>query len=250
MQMLFWRLGGLHCHANVLVFPCGRGKCNFFFVFGSASFVFFLRFFSLGVAVLNKSSGANFCFSVLGVFFAFFSLGVVVLNKLAGANFCFRCWVFVLCFRWFFAQVFALWFGVSLPKLLKYSLSHQLCFFGIVLTSLGFFRRHRLFFSIFSRDKDQVVTKTPPHRTFLVRFFSLFCSAAFGLSPALTVHPFSRRFSRGAILGPVSFVDSPGTCGVCFGTRGGKGVLAFLPCGVVFCHAFLDAQVGGLTKVG
>ena len=44
---------------------------------------------------------------------------------------------------------------------------------------------------------------------------SLLCPAALFVSPFLAVGPASWRFSRGAILGPARFWDSPGT----YGTR-------------------------------
>ena len=54
------------------------------------------------------------------------------------------CWFCV--FWWIFANVFALFFGVSLPKLFgKILFLSGLVFSGFVLSSLGFFRRRRRF---------------------------------------------------------------------------------------------------------
>ena len=61
-------------------------------------------------------------------------------GKNSGAKFCFWVSDLVLCFLWCFKMVFALCVGGLLPKLFgNILLMSGLVFFGLVLSSLGFF---------------------------------------------------------------------------------------------------------------
>ena len=99
-----------------------------------------------------------------------------------------------------FANVFALFFGVSLPKLFgKILLMSGLVFSGFVLSSLGFSPTSSSFsvflFCFFSRDTDQVVTGHPFTRTCLFGSF-LFCvPPLLSVPPVWAVRPASWRFS-------------------------------------------------------
>ena len=119
-----------YCHTLLGLIFCvpPRGKCCPFFSF----------------CVFSVRSGV-FC-----RFLSFFSfLRVVFWKNFRERTFVFGwlCWSCV--FWWVFAIVFALFFGVSLPKLFgKILLMSGLVFSGFVLSSLGFFRRRRLFFFV------------------------------------------------------------------------------------------------------
>ena len=107
-----------------------------------------------------------------------------------------------------------------------------------------------LFFSVFfSRETDQVVTGHPHKRLFSSVLVLLFLPAALAWFIAF----FGRAscflaFSRGAILGPARFWDSPGTYGLSslapseapfLGTRGGRGVSLLFVFGFCFPLLFL-----------
>ena len=119
------------------------------------------------------------------------------------------CWSCV--FWWVFAYVFASFLAVrsrNCPE--KFSCCQVWCFFAVVLFSFGFFRRRRFSRFFCLRDRDQVVTGHPFTRTcFVVPFFFFCVPPLLSVSPVLAVRPASRRFSRGAILGPARFWDSP-----------------------------------------
>ena len=94
----------------------------------------------------------------------------------------------------------------------KFSWCQVWCFLGsfslpLVFSSTSFFA-----FFVFWRDTAQVVTGHP-HTHFLFVPFLFLCPAALLVSPFLAVRPDSWRFSRGAILGPARFWDSPWTYG-------------------------------------
>ena len=92
------------------------------------------------------------------------------------------CWSCV--FWWVFANVFALFFGISLPKLFgKILFMSGQVFSGFVLSSLGFLSSSFLsfFFVFFSRDRAQVVTGHPFARTCFCLFLFLFVSRRFCL---------------------------------------------------------------------
>ena len=131
------------------------------------------------------------------------------MEKFSGANFCFWVVVLVLCFWWVFAIVFVLFFGVSLPKLFgKILLMSGLVFSGFVLSSLGF--SPTSFVVFFSKRQRSGSHRTPPHTHLSCWFLFLICvPPLLSVSPVLAVRPASRRFSRGAILGPARFWDSP-----------------------------------------
>ena len=191
--------GGLFAHGNRTVtqllasfflFPQGGNAVRFFhFVFsvsGPVSFAFFCRSSFLRVVFWKNFRERTFVFGWL-------------------------CWSCV--FWWVFAIVFALFFGVSLPKLFgKILLMSGLVFSGFVLSSLGFFRRRRFRFPFFfSRDIDQVVTGHPRTRTCFSGSFSFLCPAAFVCSARFGRASRFLAFFRGAILGPGRFWDSPWT---------------------------------------
>ena len=130
----------------------------------------------------------------------------------------------------------------------KFSWCQVWVFLGFVLSSFGFFRRRlfRLFlFCFFSRDIAQVVTGHPHTHLFACSFFLFVprracCFARFGRASCFSA------FSRGAILGPARFWDSPCTLPRPFSwdaRRQGFSVL-LLPCFsfsrfVLFCgHTF------------
>ena len=153
-----------------------------------------------------------FFFVVGTVSFAFFHssfLRVVVRNKFSGANFCFWVSVLVLCFSVVFCLGFSFMIWRFAPETVwKNSFDVRSCFFGFVLSSLGFFV-NVVSVCFFLRDKDQVVTGHPHTHWFGLFFFvppRLFYRL-FGRAPCFLV------FSRGAILGPARFLDSPGTYG-------------------------------------
>ena len=188
MQMLLGRLGGPYCHANACSLrPFSKGEMlsvfSFcvFFVSGSLSFVVFLSFLLSKGRFLEKFSGANFCFWEFGSSLCF----------LVGF-----CYVFCFIF-WRFAPG-TVW---------KNSLDVRSGFF------LGSFSLALVFVVVvvfFFRDKDQVVTGHP-HTHLFGFFFFFLCPAALYVLPFLAVRPASRRFSRGAFLGPARFLDSPWT---------------------------------------
>ena len=62
------------------------------------------------------------------------------------------------------------------------------------------------FWGFFLKRYRSGSNRTPPHRTFLVFFVPPRL-----VYPILAVRPFSWCVSRGAILGPARFLDSPGT---------------------------------------
>ena len=104
-------------------------------------------------------------------------------------------------FWWVFAYVFALFLAVRSRKCLeKILLLSGLVFFlgsfflPFVFSSTSFF--------FFSRDIAQVVTGHPHSRTCVAGSFSFCVPPLLSVSPVLAVRPASRRFSRGAILGP------------------------------------------------
>ena len=154
-----------HNFLPLFVFPLGGNAVRFFhfvfFVSGPVSFAFFCRSSFLRVVFWKNFRERTFVFGWL-------------------------CWSCV--FWWVFAIVFALFFGVSLPKLFGKILSMSgLVFFWVRSLFLWFFRRRRrfrllfLFFSFF-RDTVQVVTGHPRTRTcllvlflFVSRRFCLFC---------------------------------------------------------------------------
>ena len=169
------------------------------------------------------------------------------------------CWSCV--FRWVFAIVFALLFGVSLPKLFgKIPLMSGLVFSVFVLSSFGFFVVvvvvfgfcFCLFFS-FSRDIVQVVTGHPRTRTcFLVLF--LFCvPPLLSVPPVLAVRPASWRFSGVPFWAPGVLGFSLDFLRPFLGTRGGKGLRVLLlfcfSFPLLFCgHTFSRLTGGGLTN--
>ena len=88
------------------------------------------------------------------------------------------CWFCV--FWWVFAIVFALFFGVSLPKLFgKILLMSGLVFSGFVLSSLGFSPTSFLFlFFLFERHRSGS-HRTPLHTHLCCWFLFFLCPAAF-----------------------------------------------------------------------
>ena len=126
------------------------------------------------------------------------------------------CWSCV--FWWVFANVFALFFGVSLPKLFgKILFLSGLVFFWVRSLFLRFFfcRRRRsrflFLFFLFSRDSAQVVTGHPHTRTCFSGSFSFCVPPLLSFLPVLAVRPASWRFSGvpfwapgvfGILLGP------------------------------------------------
>ena len=143
------------CRALVFVFPpFRRGKCCPFF---------FLCFSCLARCLLS-----------------FF----VVLRVAFWKNFRERTFVFGWCswscvFRWFFAYVFALFFGSSLPKVFgKILLMSGLVFWGSFSLLLVF--SSKSFFVFFKRDSSGS-NRTPPHTRLFCCSFSLFVSRRFCL---------------------------------------------------------------------
>ena len=156
-----------------------------FFVSGPVSFAVFCSFSLLRVAFWKNFRERTFVFGWL-------------------------CWSCV--FWWVFANVFALFFGVSLPKLFgKILLMSGLVFFCVRSLFLRFFvSSSSLSVSVFfSRDTDQVVTGHPFTRTCLSGSFSFLCPAAFVCSARFGRASRFLAFFRGAILGPGRFWDSP-----------------------------------------
>ena len=91
-------------------------------------------------------------------------------------------------------------------------MSGLVVFWGFVLSSFGFFVDVVFFFFFFKRQRSGS-NRTPPHALFCLFLFSFCVPPRFVVSPFLAVRPASWRFSRGAILGPARFWDSPGTYG-------------------------------------
>ena len=118
-----------------------------------------------------------------------------------------------MCFLVFFAYVFALRFGGSLPKMSENSLDVRFCFLRFVLSSLGFFHRRRfcLFSSFLFKRHSSGSNRTPHAPVWFFSFFFLSCRAWF--IALLAVRPASWRFFGGAIPGPACFSDSLGTYG-------------------------------------
>ena len=87
----------------------------------------------------------------------------------------------LVCFGGFLLIVFALFFGVSLPKLFgKNSIDVRSGFSGFVLSSLGFFVVVVVFvFVFFFKRYRSGSNRTPFTRTCLSGSFSFFCPAAF-----------------------------------------------------------------------
>ena len=163
-----------------------------------------LSFFSF--CVFSVRSGV-FC-----RFLSFFSSKGRFLENFRERTFVFGwlCWSWV--FWWVFANVFALFFGVSLPKLFeKILFMSGLVFSGFVLSSLGFFVV--VFVVFFLRDIAQVVTGHPRTRTCFSGSLSFLCPAAVVCSARFGRASRFLAFFRGAILGPGRFWDSPGTYG-------------------------------------
>ena len=71
-----------------------------------------------------------------------------------------------------------------------------MCFFGFVLSSLGFSPTSFLFFSVllFFQERDRSGSNRTPHTHWFGLFFFSFCPAAFGFSPFLAVRPASWPF--------------------------------------------------------
>ena len=184
-----------YCHTNscsFLVPP--RGKCCPFF-----SFCFFGVWPGVFCVFFCRSSFLRV------VFWKNFRERTFVLGWL--------CWSCV--FWWVFANVFALFFGVSLPKLFgKILFLSGLVFSGFVLSSLGCFLPSSSFsvfvfvFSFFKRYSSGS-HRTPPHTHLFFWFFFFLCPAAFVFSARFGRASRFLAFFRGAILGPGRFWDSP-----------------------------------------
>ena len=154
-----------------------------------------------------------FVFFVVGtVSFAFLHssfLRVAVRNKFSGANFCFWVSVLVLCFSVVFCLGFSFMIWRFAPETVwKNSLDVRSCFFGFALSSLGFFVDVVSVCFLFKRQRSGS-NRTPHTHWFGLFFLSrrVCFIALFGRASCFLV------FSRGAILGPARFLDSPGTYG-------------------------------------
>ena len=137
-------------------------------------------------------------------------LRVAFLEKISGRTFVFGCWCWFCVLGWVFAYVFASFLAVRSRKCLeKILLMSGLLFSGFVLSSFGFFV-NAVFCGFFKRQRSGS-NRTPLH-THLFCWFLVFCvPPLLSVSPVLAVRPASWWFSRGAILGPVRFWDSPWT---------------------------------------
>ena len=184
-------LGGCGGRANSchwFLFPQGGNAVRFFlfvfFVSGLASFAVFCRSSLLRVAFWKNFRERTFVFGWLG-------------------------WSCV--FWWVFATVFALFFGVSLPKLFgKILLMSGLVFSGFVLSSFVFFVVV-VGFGFFFKRYSSGSNRTPPHTHLSFLFFFFLCPAAFVGSARFGRASRFLAFCRGAILGPGGFWDSPWT---------------------------------------
>ena len=87
------------------------------------------------------------------------------METFSGANFCFWVSVLVFCFLVVFSHRFLLYvLAVRSRNCLKNSLGVRSCFFGFVLSSLGFSSTSVLFFSVFSFKRERSGSnRTPPH---------------------------------------------------------------------------------------
>ena len=215
--------------------PFRRGKCCPFFIFwffvsGSVSFVrFFCRFSLLRVAIWKNFRERTFVFGC-------------------------RCWscVFggiVLMFLLYLLAV------RSRNCLEKFSWCQVLCFWDFSLYFRFFV--DVVFACVFSRDKAQVVTGHPHTHLFSSVLVLLFLSRRAGLSPFFGRASCFLAFSRGAILGPASFWDSPGTYGAWarsplprpfFGREAAWVFLCFLCLVVVFPLLFCFAASHNFTR--
>ena len=190
-----------------------------FFVSGSVSFVVFCRSSFLRVVFWKNFRERTFVFGWL-------------------------CWSCV--FWWVFANVFALFFGVSLPKLFgKILFDVRSGFFWVRSLFLRFFFRRRRFsvfvlFFFFKRYRSGSHRTPPSHApVFLVLF--LFC-----VPPLLSFCPFwpcvpLLGVFPGCHSGPRAFLGfSLDLLRPFLGTRGGKGFRASCSCFVFlfpFCFA-------------
>ena len=158
-----------------------------------------VRFFSFCV----------FCvwFGVFCRFLPFFPSQGRCLKKFSGANFGFWVLLLVLCFSVLFCLGFCFIFWRFAPESVrKNSLDVRSAVFCVRSLFLWFFRRRRFcLFSFFLERYRSGSNRTPPHAPVFVVPVLFFCPAALLVSPFLAVRPASRRFSRGAILGPARF---------------------------------------------
>ena len=156
------------------------------------------------------------------------------------------CWSCV--FWWVFTNVFALFFGVSLPKLFgKILLKSGLVFSGFVLSSLGFSPTSSSFsvFVFFNRYRSEVVTGHPFTRACLSGFFLFWVPPLLSVPPVLAVRPASWRFSgvpfwAPGVFGILAFCVPPHRP---FFTR----TFGFSPPQVFFCFFFLAFEASVRT---
>ena len=131
-------------------------------------------------------------------------------EKFSGANFCFWLSVLFLCFLVGFCLCFCFMFWQFAPEhVWKNSLDVRSCFLRVCSLFFGFFLFVDAVF--FSRDIAQVVTGHPHTHLFCLFLFVFVLSRR-----ACLFRPFwpcvlllGLFFSRGAILGPACFWDSP-----------------------------------------
>ena len=111
-----------------------------------------------------------------------------------------------------FLLLFLLYFLAFAPEpVWKNSIDVRSGFFWVRSLFLRFFRRRRFFLFFFFKRQRSGSNRTPPHALVLLFPFSFCVPPLFSVSPVLAVRPASWRFSRGAILGPARFWDSPWT---------------------------------------
>ena len=114
-------------------------------------------------------------------------------------------------FGGFLLIVFALFFWRFAPDTVwKNSIDVRSGFFWVRSLFLRFFADVVFVFVVLFKRQRSGSHRTPPHTHLSCLFLFLFCvPPLLSVSPVLAMRPASRRFSRGAILGPARFWDSP-----------------------------------------